>query len=136
MVKLERIVPGSRLTGVSGDGEVEILSARAYGADAVEVTWRGPEGLGDRILFREDESRLREVSPARRFTFDGDGHLFRLASEALRIRLAHLFDPQRRGERVADRAAPASAHCGLMWITRLVQRLRATPYSRTPVHPG
>ena len=93
MVKLERIVPGSRLTGVSGDGEVEILSARAYGADAVEVTWRGPEGLGDRILFREDESRLREVSPARRFAFDGDGHLFRLASEALRIRLAHLFDP-------------------------------------------
>ena len=93
MVKLERIVPGMRLSGVSGDAEVEILSARAYGADAVEVTWRGPEGLGDRILFREDEPRLREVSPARRFAFDGKGHLFRLASEALRIRLAHLFDP-------------------------------------------
>ena len=27
------------------------------------------------------------------FAFDGDGNLFRLASEALRIRLAHLFDP-------------------------------------------
>ena len=93
MVKLERIVPGSRLTGVIGDGAVEILSARAYGPDAVEVTWRGPDGLGDRILFRDDEPRLREISPARRFAFDGDGHLFRLASEALRIRLAHLFDP-------------------------------------------
>ena len=76
-----------------GDAAVEILSARAYGPDAVEVTWRGPEGLGDRILFREDEPRLREVSPARRFAFDGDGYRFRLASEAFRIRLAHLFDP-------------------------------------------
>ena len=28
-----------------------------------------------------------------RFAFDGDGRLFRLASEALRIRLAHLSDP-------------------------------------------
>ena len=93
MVKLERIVPGSRLTGVIGDREVEILSSRTYGPDAVEVTWRGSEGLGDRLLFRDDEPRLREVSPARRFAFDGDGHLFRLASEALRIRLAHLFDP-------------------------------------------
>ena len=27
------------------------------------------------------------------WSFDGDGQLFRLVSEALRIRLAHLFDP-------------------------------------------
>ena len=93
MLKLESIVPGSRLTGVIGDIAVEIVSTRAYGPDAVEVTWRGPDGLGDRILFRDDEPRLHAVSPARRFAFDGYGHLFRLASEALRIRLAHLFDP-------------------------------------------
>ena len=92
-VKLESIVPGSRLSGVAGDVPVEIVATRAYGADAVEVTWRGPEGLGDRILYRGDEARLREVAPVRRFAFDGDGRLFRLASEALRIRLAHLFDP-------------------------------------------
>ena len=71
MIKLERIVPGSRLTGVIGDETVEILSTRACGPDAVEVTWRGPEGLGDRILFRDDEPGLREVAPARRFAFDG-----------------------------------------------------------------
>ena len=76
-----------------GEGAVEIIATRAYGPDALEVTWRGPNGLGDRILYREDEPRLREVSPGRRYAFDGDGHDFRLASEALRIRLAHLFDP-------------------------------------------
>ena len=92
-MKLESIVPGSRLSGIHGDGPVEIVATRAFGADAVEVTWKGPEGLGERILYRADEARIREVAPARRFAFDGDGRLFRLASEALRIRLAHLFDP-------------------------------------------
>ena len=92
-MKLERIVPGSRLSGIAGEVAVEVIVARAYGPDAVEVTWRGPDGLGDRILYREDEGRIREVSPGRRYAFDGDGHAFRLASEALRIRLAHLFDP-------------------------------------------
>ena len=93
IVKLESIVPGSRLLGVVGDEAVEILSTRAYGSDAVEVTWKGSDGLGERILYRQDESSLREVSPSRRFAFDGDGQRFRLAAEALRIRLAHLFDP-------------------------------------------
>ena len=92
-MKLEQIISGSRLSGVVGEGAVEIIATRAYGPDALEVTWRGPDGLGDRILYREDEPRLREVSPGRRYAFDGDGHDFRLASEALRIRLAHLFDP-------------------------------------------
>ena len=93
MMKLESIVPGSRLAGILGDTSVEIIATRAYGPDAIEVTWRGPDGLGERILYRDQEPLLREVSPGRRYAFDGDGNFFRLASEALRIRLAHLFDP-------------------------------------------
>ena len=92
-MKLERIVPGSRLSGIAGDGAVEVVATRSYGPDAVEVTWWGPDGPGDRILYREDEPRIKEVSPGRRWAFDGDGDAFRLATEALRIRLAHLFDP-------------------------------------------
>ena len=93
MMKLETIVAGARLGGIGVDGPVEVVATRSYGPDAVEVTWKGPDGLGQRILYRSDEARLHEVAPARRFGFDGDGRLFRLASEALRIRLAHLFDP-------------------------------------------
>ncbi len=37
--------------------------------------------------------QLDPAAPARRLSFGGDGHRLRLASEALRIRLAHLFDP-------------------------------------------
>ena len=94
MVKLESIVPGGRLIGVADDGQAEILSVRPCGPDAAEVIWRGPEGrLGEGILYRDDEPRLHDVTPARRIDFNADGHLFRLASEALRIRFAHLFDP-------------------------------------------
>ena len=80
-MKLERIVPGSRLSGIAGDGAVEVVATRSYGPDAVEVAWRGPDGLGDRILYREDEPRIREVSPGRRWAFDGDGDAFRLGPQ-------------------------------------------------------
>ena len=36
---------------------------------------------------------LKVVEQGRPWSFDGDGALFRLVSEAQRIRLAHLFDP-------------------------------------------
>ena len=42
---------------------------------------------------RRDEARLKLVGQGRPWAFDGDGALFRLVSEAQRIRLAHLFDP-------------------------------------------
>src|SRR5207253_4013701 len=44
-------------------------------------------------LYRHDEPRLEIVEAGRPWSFDGDGALFRLVSEAHRIRLAHLFDP-------------------------------------------
>ena len=92
MVRLESIVPGVRLAGVIGEQSVEVVSTRAYGANTLEVVWRGPDGLGARIFDRSDEQRLRTVGAGRSFAFDGDGDLFRLASEAMPIHLAHLFD--------------------------------------------
>jgi superfamily II DNA or RNA helicase len=49
--------------------------------------------LGNELLYRHDEPRLELVEIGRPWSFDGDGALFRLVSEAHRIRLAHLFDP-------------------------------------------
>jgi SNF2-related domain len=93
MVCLEEIVPGTRVKGILAGEFVEILAARSYGSDAVEVTYKANGGVDQTIVFRSSESDLELASPGRRFAFDGDGHLLRLASEALRIRLAHLFDP-------------------------------------------
>ena len=56
--------------------------------------YRTPTGqLGEEILFRDSESRIEVVKQGRPWSFDGDGKLFRLVSEANRIKLAHLFDP-------------------------------------------
>ena len=55
---------------------------------------RQPTGkLGNEVIYRHDEPRLEIVEQGRPWSFDGDGALFRLVSEAQRIRLAHLFDP-------------------------------------------
>ncbi|MCV0386468.1 MAG: DUF3883 domain-containing protein [Nitrobacter sp.] len=93
MIRLEEIVPGSRIKGIAGVEFVEVLAARSFGPDAIEVTYKGNGAVDQTVLYRSSESGLELESPARRFAFDGDGHLLRLASEALRIRLAHLFDP-------------------------------------------
>src|SRR5262249_36055554 len=44
-------------------------------------------------LFRDREPTLHILSAGRPWSFDGDGALLRLVSEALRIRMAYLFDP-------------------------------------------
>ena len=65
-----------------------------HGSDALTLVYRGPNGrVADEILYRHDEPRLEIVEAGRPWSFDGDGALFRLVSEAHRIRLAHLFDP-------------------------------------------
>jgi SNF2 family DNA or RNA helicase len=49
--------------------------------------------LDSELLYRDREPSLEIVSTDLPWSFDGDGDLFRLVSEAQRIRLAHLFDP-------------------------------------------
>jgi hypothetical protein len=45
------------------------------------------------LIYREREPALEIVTRGRPRSFDGDGALFRLVSQARRMRLAHLFDP-------------------------------------------
>jgi hypothetical protein len=65
-----------------------------FGSEALELTYKDPFGkVANELLYRHDEARIEVVEFGRPWAFDGDGHLFRLVSEAHRIRLAHLFDP-------------------------------------------
>ena len=65
-----------------------------FGSDALELTYKTPAGkVANELLYRHDEARIEVVEVGRPWSFDGDGELFRLVSEAHRIRLAHLFDP-------------------------------------------
>lgn len=92
---LEDLRHNVRVTGVHPDGPVTVVRAEWHGSQAVTLTYRTDTGsVQERMLFRGDEPGLAVLAPAqRRWSFRGDGRLFRLAAEARRIRLAHLFDP-------------------------------------------
>lgn len=94
MSKLEDLKIGASVRGIMPDQLVEIVQADWYGSDAVNLTYKlGSGSVSSCIKFRHDEPVLEVVTLGRPWSFDGDGNLFRLVSEAERIRLAHLFDP-------------------------------------------
>ncbi|MCY4578416.1 MAG: helicase-related protein [Chloroflexi bacterium] len=94
MSKLEDLTPDAAVRGIRPDSFVTVVSAQWNGPDVVTLTYRTPTGqLGEEVLFRDAESRIEVVEQGRPWSFDGDGKLFRLVSEANRIKLAHLFDP-------------------------------------------
>ena len=94
MVRLEDLQVGASVKGLIPHISVNIVSIQWFGADAAEVTYKSPDGrVGNELVQRWRESDLEIVAVGRPWAFDGDGELFRLVSEAQRIRLAHLFDP-------------------------------------------
>src|SRR5258708_26205972 len=94
MMRLEDINPNTAVRGVLPDQIVTVINVQWFGSLALELTYKAPSGrVANELLYRHDENRLEVVEYGRPWSFDGDGHLFRLVSEAHRIRLAHLFDP-------------------------------------------
>jgi SNF2 family DNA or RNA helicase len=93
-MKLEELKPNTAVRGVIPECAVTVVSVQWFGSEALELTYKTPEGkVANELVYRDDQHRLEIVEAGRPWSFDGDGHLFRLVSEAQRIRLAHLFDP-------------------------------------------
>jgi superfamily II DNA or RNA helicase len=94
MTRLEDLLPTASVSGILPDSLVTVVSVQWFGSEALELTYKAPSGrVANELLYRHDEPRIQVVELGRPWSFDGDGHLFRLVSEAHRIRLAHLFDP-------------------------------------------
>ena len=94
MTRLEDLTPTTRVRGVLPDRAVTVVQVEWHGTQALTLTYRDDAGRVDHeLLYREAEPHLDIEKVGRAWSFDADGQLFRLASEALRIRLAHLFDP-------------------------------------------
>ncbi|HKA54219.1 MAG TPA: DEAD/DEAH box helicase, partial [Candidatus Binatia bacterium] len=94
MARLEELTRGASIKGVLPDALVTVVSVQWFGSEALELTYKTPAGkVANELLYRHDEPRLEVAEQGRPWSFDGDGALFRLVSEAHRIRLAHLFDP-------------------------------------------
>ena len=93
-MRLEDLQPLSTVRGVHPDGAVTVVSVQWFGSEALELTYKTATGkVANELLYRDAEARLEIAAQGRPWSFDGDGALFRLVSEAQRIRLAHLFDP-------------------------------------------
>lgn len=94
MAKLEQLQPNASVRGIIPESLVTVVSVQWFGSDALELTYKTADGkVANQLLYRDSEPSLELVEQGRPWSFDGDGALFRLVSEAQRIRLAHLFDP-------------------------------------------
>ena len=93
-MRLEDLKQNATIRGILPDCAVTVVSVQWFGTESLEITYKDPSGrVGNELLYRRDELRLSVVEEDRPWSFDGDGALFRLVSEANRIRLAYLFDP-------------------------------------------
>jgi superfamily II DNA or RNA helicase len=93
MTQLYELKAGLRVRGLVAAGDVTVVTVEPHGEGIVNVVYRSDDGhIGDRLVTSDDAAGV-EVASGRRWTFDSDGANFKLASEARRIQLAHLFDP-------------------------------------------
>lgn len=94
MSTLEDLVVGTKVKGIMGDDAVTIVATNWCGSNAVEVFYKDMKGnLGSQILYRDREVELSVETKHLPWSFKGDPNRMKLASEAYRISLAHLFDP-------------------------------------------
>ncbi|MGO9772269.1 MAG: helicase-related protein [Roseiarcus sp.] len=94
MAKLEEIKNGASVRGIASAQSAQVLSVDWIGDQAINVVYRDHNGtVAEAVLYRDDEHRLEVEQNGRPWSFDADGALLRLVTEANRIKLAHYFDP-------------------------------------------
>jgi superfamily II DNA or RNA helicase len=93
MARLEELKEGASVTGVLPNEAVTVVVCQWHG-EVITLIYRDVSGnLGQKLLYRHDECDLNVLTQGRPWSFDADGALLRLVSEARRIGLAYLFDP-------------------------------------------
>ena len=94
MLKLEQIQKSAVIAGLEPGQVVRVVTTESVGDNALTVYYKTADGkLLERMLFRADEANLSLAEAGRPWAFDAPGAEFKLAAEACRINLAHLFDP-------------------------------------------
>lgn len=94
MSRLEDVTVGSTVIGIIGNAPVSIVAVQWYGSNVLEITYKDAKGApGTQLLYRESEATIEVLQNHLPWSFDADATQMKLASEAYRISLAHLFDP-------------------------------------------
>lgn len=93
MSKLGELQPNTALRSIILDCLVTVINVQLFGSEALDLTFKTSEGdPANELLYHHDETRLKVIEQGKPWSFDGDEGIFRLVSEAHRIRLAHMFD--------------------------------------------
>jgi SNF2 family DNA or RNA helicase len=94
MAHLEDITVGCQINGIARNETVTVVAIQWYGTAVLEITFKNSKGqLASQLLYRENEDSIEILDSSLPWSFDADGNLMRLTSEAYRINLAHIFDP-------------------------------------------
>ncbi len=94
MARLEEITKGTLVRGIVPREAVAVADVKWHSDGVVEVFYKDALGKpGAELVYRDQEGDLEIAEPGTTWSFSADGDTFRLVFEALRIRLAHLFDP-------------------------------------------
>jgi superfamily II DNA or RNA helicase len=92
--RLESLKNGASVRGLASAQPVQIVSVDWIGDQAINVVYRDHTGVvAETVVYRDDEHRLEVDQAGKPWSFDADGALLRLVTEANRIKLAHYFDP-------------------------------------------
>src|SRR5437763_6207380 len=127
VLQFDDIKPGARLRGLDPEGVAEVVQVARFGADALNLVFRVNGRVGERLVYRGEETAFERIEAGRTYGFDADGGLLRLASEAYRIRLAYLFDPYLAVSASQTEALP---HQSAGWSRSTRSRGRSVPGSR------
>ena len=93
-MRLEDVTAGAQILGIAGDAPVTVVAVTWIGGNALRLTYRTDAGrLDERLLYRDHEPRLELAKRGAAYDLTADAAKFKLAAEALRIRMAGRFDP-------------------------------------------
>lgn len=94
MIGLQDLRVGAIVRGLIPGQSVTVRHVELHSEDVASVTFVDGEGKVEQALvYRDQEPQLELVQQSRPLSFEADGNLFRLVSEAQRLRYAFLFDP-------------------------------------------
>lgn len=86
MARLEDITVGSKVKGLTNNEIASIVAVQWYGNAVLEVTFKDSKGrLANQLIYRENEESIEILDSNLPWSFDADGNLLRLTSEAYRI---------------------------------------------------
>ena len=94
-VRFQDLAPGVRVSGLEGSKPVTIVAVEQLDQQSADITFRDTGGVTDSRVFQEEDLDGLELEPLfkQEPSFEADPNQFRLASEALRIKHAALYDP-------------------------------------------